>query len=367
MGLGCLRRPDGGWPGCSVPAPLPALPVFQTGMVGYPEALTDPSYKAQILVLTYPLIGNYGVPRDETDPFGLSRVSERGWGQAAGHGAARPSSGAAAAHGAAKLSRPRACGWAGWHRVAGRGGLRAVAAHDGRRRFDTDAMEPSVLQPTVLPGGAGQRPRTPCIGIGVSLQHMGSRAVCLSSPGFHCRTGWVAGPLGQGRPPCLLWGPRPLPAPWPCAAHPRAAPAPGAESRPRCSSAVWGLLTLTLGSVLPSPTPPWQAGSPWPRSRCGQLPLGWECVCPCCGPADPAPGNQSPHPMGQDTLGCLGLPREAAAGGSGAFPCPRSRCGCAELRGPAVCPVLAPGQGAAVQQHLGLDTPSWGSRSWGLS
>ncbi|XP_054035804.1 CAD protein isoform X1 [Dryobates pubescens] len=50
--------------------------VFQTGMVGYPEALTDPSYKAQILVLTYPLVGNYGVPRDETDPFGLSRWFE---------------------------------------------------------------------------------------------------------------------------------------------------------------------------------------------------------------------------------------------------------------------------------------------------
>ncbi|XP_053918724.1 CAD protein isoform X2 [Cuculus canorus] len=50
--------------------------VFQTGMVGYPEALTDPSYEAQILVLTYPLVGNYGVPRDETDPFGLSRWFE---------------------------------------------------------------------------------------------------------------------------------------------------------------------------------------------------------------------------------------------------------------------------------------------------
>jgi carbamoyl-phosphate synthase small subunit len=36
--------------------------VFNTGMVGYPETLTDPSYKGQILVLTYPLIGNYGVP-----------------------------------------------------------------------------------------------------------------------------------------------------------------------------------------------------------------------------------------------------------------------------------------------------------------
>lgn len=37
--------------------------VFSTGMVGYPESLTDPSYKGQILVLTYPLIGNYGVPK----------------------------------------------------------------------------------------------------------------------------------------------------------------------------------------------------------------------------------------------------------------------------------------------------------------
>ena len=39
--------------------------VFQTGMVGYPEALTDPSYRGQILVLTYPLIGNYGVPSEK--------------------------------------------------------------------------------------------------------------------------------------------------------------------------------------------------------------------------------------------------------------------------------------------------------------
>ena len=36
--------------------------VFATGMVGYPEALTDPSFRGQILVLTYPIIGNYGVP-----------------------------------------------------------------------------------------------------------------------------------------------------------------------------------------------------------------------------------------------------------------------------------------------------------------
>ena len=41
--------------------------VFNTGMVGYPESFTDPSYKGQILVLTYPLIGNYGVPGEEKE------------------------------------------------------------------------------------------------------------------------------------------------------------------------------------------------------------------------------------------------------------------------------------------------------------
>ncbi|KAF2734952.1 carbamoyl-phosphate synth [Polyplosphaeria fusca] len=42
--------------------------VFQTGMVGYPESITDPSYRGQILVITFPLVGNYGVPsRDEMD------------------------------------------------------------------------------------------------------------------------------------------------------------------------------------------------------------------------------------------------------------------------------------------------------------
>ena len=40
--------------------------VFQTGMVGYPESLTDPSYTGQILVITFPLVGNYGVPSRET-------------------------------------------------------------------------------------------------------------------------------------------------------------------------------------------------------------------------------------------------------------------------------------------------------------
>jgi carbamoyl-phosphate synthase small subunit len=41
--------------------------VFNTAMTGYPERLTDPSYKGQILVLTFPLVGNYGVPVSEVE------------------------------------------------------------------------------------------------------------------------------------------------------------------------------------------------------------------------------------------------------------------------------------------------------------
>ncbi len=49
--------------------------VFNTGMVGYPETFTDPSYRGQILVLTYPLIGNYGVP-DEKAVKNVSQLLE---------------------------------------------------------------------------------------------------------------------------------------------------------------------------------------------------------------------------------------------------------------------------------------------------
>jgi carbamoyl-phosphate synthase small subunit len=51
--------------------------VFNTGMVGYPETLTDPSYSGQILTLTYPLIGNYGVPDPSSqDADGISSYFE---------------------------------------------------------------------------------------------------------------------------------------------------------------------------------------------------------------------------------------------------------------------------------------------------
>ncbi|XP_015213760.2 carbamoyl-phosphate synthase [ammonia], mitochondrial isoform X2 [Lepisosteus oculatus] len=51
--------------------------VFNTGLVGYPEALTDPSYRGQILTLTYPIVGNYGVPNtEELDELGLRKHIE---------------------------------------------------------------------------------------------------------------------------------------------------------------------------------------------------------------------------------------------------------------------------------------------------
>lgn len=49
--------------------------VFSTAMVGYPESLTDPSYSGQILCVTYPLIGNYGVPSEEMEG-GISKYFE---------------------------------------------------------------------------------------------------------------------------------------------------------------------------------------------------------------------------------------------------------------------------------------------------
>lgn len=50
--------------------------VFSTGMVGYPESMTDPSYRGQILVFTQPLIGNYGVPSNIRDEYNLLKYFE---------------------------------------------------------------------------------------------------------------------------------------------------------------------------------------------------------------------------------------------------------------------------------------------------
>lgn len=67
--LVCLELEDGSaYQGYSFGAPksIAGELVFQTGMVGYPESVTDPSYRGQILVITFPLVGNYGVPSRET-------------------------------------------------------------------------------------------------------------------------------------------------------------------------------------------------------------------------------------------------------------------------------------------------------------
>jgi carbamoyl-phosphate synthase (ammonia) len=57
--------------------PVAGEVVFNTGMVGYPESLTDPSYKGQMLCMTSPIIGNYGVPsRSEIDEFGVHKFFE---------------------------------------------------------------------------------------------------------------------------------------------------------------------------------------------------------------------------------------------------------------------------------------------------
>lgn len=51
--------------------------MFNTGLVGYPESLTDPSYRGQVLTLTYPIVGNYGVPNTtELDELGLVKHLE---------------------------------------------------------------------------------------------------------------------------------------------------------------------------------------------------------------------------------------------------------------------------------------------------
>ena len=50
--------------------------VFNTAMNGYTESLTDPSYMGQILVMTYPMVGNYGVPAATRDEYDIPRYYE---------------------------------------------------------------------------------------------------------------------------------------------------------------------------------------------------------------------------------------------------------------------------------------------------
>ena len=58
-------------------APVAGEVVFNTAMMGYPESLTDPSYAGQLMTLTYPLVGNYGVPPFSFEENGLPTYMER--------------------------------------------------------------------------------------------------------------------------------------------------------------------------------------------------------------------------------------------------------------------------------------------------
>ena len=57
-------------------APVAGEVVFNTAMMGYPESLTDPSYAGQLMTLTYPLVGNYGVPPFTVEENGLPTFME---------------------------------------------------------------------------------------------------------------------------------------------------------------------------------------------------------------------------------------------------------------------------------------------------
>ncbi len=65
----CAGKPFG------APRDVAGEVVFNTGLTGYVETLTDPSYRGQILVLTYPLQGNYGVP---AGPYESGRIQVQG-------------------------------------------------------------------------------------------------------------------------------------------------------------------------------------------------------------------------------------------------------------------------------------------------
>ena len=56
--------------------PVAGEVVFNTAMTGYPESLTDPSYAGQLMTLTYPLVGNYGVPSFTFEANGLPTFME---------------------------------------------------------------------------------------------------------------------------------------------------------------------------------------------------------------------------------------------------------------------------------------------------
>ena len=123
-------------------------------MVGYPEALTDPSYMCQILTLTYPLQGNYGIPQDEESDFGLSKVGGVGMESA-------------------------------FHRSVPTeivGGEKYIALVDPKHLFECNVIlffplsGLSLLRSTLQPSSSERSPRTPATGAQPCLWTSGSKS-----------------------------------------------------------------------------------------------------------------------------------------------------------------------------------------------
>jgi carbamoyl-phosphate synthase small subunit len=116
--------------------------VFNTSMVGYVESLTDPSYRGQILVLTYPLIGNYGVPAHDRDCFESSRIQASGLVVAFAH--------SDQSHATAGRSLHQ---WLAAENVPGVEGI-------DTRRLTILLRERGTMLGRILPAGLGHEPKT---------------------------------------------------------------------------------------------------------------------------------------------------------------------------------------------------------------
>src|SRR4051794_3331074 len=125
------------WDGEAVGAAGPATgeAVFTTGMSGYQESVTDPSFAGQILVFTYPHIGNYGVSEEAMES---DRIHVRGV-------VMREAQNGEDAPGAER-------GWLDW--LADRGGPAVT-------RADTPAPPPPIPGSGALRGGGSPRPSPP--------------------------------------------------------------------------------------------------------------------------------------------------------------------------------------------------------------
>lgn len=237
-----------------------------------------------------------------------------------------------------------------WRHVAAGGGLTPVP------QGPEPAAGPRVFQTAVLPGGdrgwAGWGWRPLRSAIGVSSQRTGSRATCLTSLGLCCRTGVPAACSRPQTPPSPVASMLPVPGP----------PLPPGQSPGPAAAVLSGLPMLTLGGLSrPALSQVGRPGALGPALAVSSPLWAGGVWVLAVAPAGPAPGNQSPSPMRQDTLACLGLPSEPVATGSGAFPCAGLSCGRAELEGSCSMGCAGPWAGGCGPEALGAWAPHPGA------